>query len=380
MTQIRNYADSHPVLQVSAKRFAASPFVERYATDDTVFGVYGGRLYPLSNGDDPVEGYWRLRREAALFDVPERPLEIEGPDAERFLDLVLTRSVAALRPGRAGYGIACDARGGILMDGILLRLSPERFWYVLADGDIVGWLHAHAGDLDVSITDPGSWVLQIQGPTSLAVLADAVDQPLPEPFAYFGLTGARIGDQPVLVSRTGWSGELGFEVYTFPDVDGPALWDHLLSAGEPYGLRPQSLGSLGIRRIEAGICDNGTDMDASMTPYAAGLGRFVDLTKERFVGRDALAAADRRSRLFGLSGASVPIPGTPVRVGGEVVGRVTAGAWSPFLERGIGYAVMDRADAWPGRKVLLGDGSDPAELVELPFHDPERLIPRGRTA
>jgi len=376
VTQTRNFAASHPVLKVNAKRFAASPFVDRYATEETVFGVYAGRLYPLTNGDDPIEGYWRLRREAALFDVPERPLQIEGPDAERFLDLVLTRSLGALRSGRAGYGIACDANGGMLMDGVLLRLSLERFWYVLADGDIQRWLQAHADGLDVSVTDPGSWVLQIQGPTSLAVLADAVDEPLPDPFAYFAVTETRMGDQPVIVSRTGWSGELGFEVYTFPGVDGPALWDHLLRAGEPHSLRSQSLESFGARRIEAGILDNGTDMDASMTPYAAGLGRFVDLSKERFVGRDALAAADRRPRLFGLSGASVPIPRTPVRFEGDVVGRVTAGAWSPFLERGVGYAVMDHPDAWPGRTVTLGDDLD-AELVELPFYDPERLIPRG---
>ena len=380
MTQARNYADSHPVLRVSAKRFAASPFVDRYATDDTVFGIYGGRLYPLSNGDDVIEGYWRLRRLAALFDVPEGPLQIEGPDAERFLDLVLTRNVAALRPGRAGYGIACDTRGGILMDGVLLRLSPERFWYVLADGDIAGWLRAHAAGLDVSITDPGSWVLQIQGPTSLAILADAVDGPKLDPLPYFAVAEARIGDQPVLVSRTGWSGELGFEIYTFPGVDGPALWDHLVRAGEPHGLRPQSLGSLGIRRIEAGILDNGTDMDASMTPYAAGLGRFVDLTKEHFIGREALANADPRPRLFGISGASIPIPGTLVLQGDEIIGRVTVGAWSPFLEQGIGYAVMDQADAWAGRTVHLGQ--DPAEmtLIELPFYDRERLISRGGTA
>ncbi len=259
MTRTRNYADSHRVLKVSAKRFVASPFVDRYANEETVFGVYGGRLYPLANGDDPVEGYWRLRREAALYDVPERPLQIEGPHAERFLDLVLTRNVGALRPGRAGYSIACDTNGGVLMDGVLLRLSPERFWYVLADGDIAGWLRAHAAGQDVSITDPDSWVLQIQGPKSLAVLADAVDGPGLDPFSYFAVAETRMGDQPVLVSRTGWSGELGFEVYTMPGVDGPALWDHLMGAGQPHGLRPQSLGSLGIRRIEAGILDNGTD-------------------------------------------------------------------------------------------------------------------------
>jgi aminomethyltransferase len=151
-----------------------------------------------------------------------------------------------------------------------------------------------------------------------------------------------------------------------------------MGAGEPHGLRPESLESLGIRRIEAGILDNGTDMDPSMTPYAAGLGRFVDLAKERFIGRDALEAADQRPRLFGLSAASVPVPGTPVRFDDGVVGRVTAGAWTPYLQRGIGYAVMDDADTWAGRAVQLA--GEPAELVELPFYDPERQIPRGRTA
>ncbi|MDH4113558.1 MAG: aminomethyl transferase family protein, partial [Actinomycetota bacterium] len=149
MRDARNYADSHPIVRVSTKRLAASPFLDRYATDDAMFGVYGGRLYALSLGDDPIEGYWRLRRGAALFDVPERPLQVEGPDAARLLNLVLTRDVATLEPGRAGYGIACDARGGILMDGVLMRLAPDRFWYVLADGDFVGWLEAHAIGLDV---------------------------------------------------------------------------------------------------------------------------------------------------------------------------------------------------------------------------------------
>lgn len=371
----RNYADSHPVVRISTKRFASSPFVERYANDETVFGVYGGRLYPLSIGDDPIEGYRRLREQSVLFDVPERPLQIEGPDAERLLDLVLTRDVERLAPGRAGYGIACDDGGGILMDGVLIRFSPDRFWYVLADGDFTGWLSANARGMDVRISDPESWVAQVQGPTSLAVLGAACDEGAPDPFGYFSVARVVMGGQPVVVTRTGWSGELGFEVYTGPETDGGALWDHLLSVGAPHGLAVRSLGALGIRRIEAGILDNGTDMDPSMTPFEAGLGRFVDLSKERFVGREALKAADQRPRLFGLSGASVPVPGAPVRVDDSIVGRVTAGAWSPFLERGIGYAVMDDADAWPGRTVLLA--GDPSELVELPFYDPDRLIPRG---
>ncbi|MDH5225097.1 MAG: aminomethyltransferase family protein [Actinomycetota bacterium] len=377
MRDARNYADSHPIVRVSTKRLAASPFLDRYATDDAMFGVYGGRLYALSLGDDPIEGYWRLRRGAALFDVPERPLQVEGPDAARLLNLVLTRDVATLEPGRAGYGIACDARGGILMDGVLMRLAPDRFWYVLADGDFVGWLEAHAIGLDVTIADPGSWVLQVQGPASLDVLAAACDASAPEPFGYFAVAETRIADQPVIVSRTGWSAELGFEVYTLPGIDAGALWERLLAAGEPHGLAVQSLESLGIRRIEAGILDNGTDMGPHTTPFAAGLGRFVDLEKENFIGRDALAGADRRPRIFGISGEGVPVPGTDVFHERSVAGRVTAGAWSPFLERGIGYALMHEPGAWAGRSVRLAGDDASSDLVELPFYDPERAIPRG---
>jgi glycine cleavage system aminomethyltransferase T len=372
----RNYAASHPVMRVSSKRFASSPFLHRYVTDDAVFGVYAGRLYPLSLGDDPVEGYWRLRREAALFDVPERPLEIAGPDAERLLDLVLTRDVASLAPGRAAYGLACDHHGGILMDGVLIRFSDDRFWYVMADGEFVGWLRAHAEGMDVRIVDPGSWVLQIQGPTSLEILASACDTGPPDPFPYFGVSEVTIAGQRVVVSRTGWSGELGFEVYTHPDVDPDALWDRLVDAGAHHGMAVQSLESLGIRRIEAGILDNGTDMDHTMTPYAAGLGRFVDLHKQGFVGRDALEAADRRLRLLGVRSASTPVPGEPVRVDGREVGHITAGAYSPHLECGIGFASLRGPAEWAGITVTVGDPDETSELVPLPFFDPERRIPR----
>jgi aminomethyltransferase len=376
VTGARNYADSHPVIRVSAKRFDASPFLHRYVTDEAVLGVYGGRLYPLSLGADPVEDYRHLRERAALYDVPERPLQVEGPDAERLLNLVLARDVTTLAPGKARYAIACDDRGGILMDGVLIRWSPDRFWYVLADGEFVGWLQAHAAGMEVTISDPGSWVLQVQGPTSLAIFQDLCDGAAPDPFPYFAVAEVRMGGQPVGVSRTGWSGELGFEIYTLPGVDGSALWDHINAAGAAHGLAVQALESLGIRRIEAGILDNGTDMDPTMTPFAAGLGRFVDLDKPEFLGREALAVADRRPVLFGLTGGSTPVAGTEVRVDGAVVGHVTAGAWSPFLERGIGYVRMHEPGEWVGTEVR---GAEDAGfgVVALPFYDAERAIPRG---
>jgi len=376
VTRARNYADSHPVIRISAKRFASSPFLHRYLTDEAVLGVYGGRLYPLSLGADPIEDYRHLRRAAALYDVPERPLQVEGPDAERLLDLVLTRDVTTLAPGKARYAIACDERGGILMDGVLIRWSTDRFWYVLADGEFLLWLEAHARGMGVTISDPGSWVLQVQGPTSLAVLEDACDGPGPDPFPYFAVAEVRMGGQLVLVSRTGWSGELGFEIYTLPGVDGSALWDQVRAAGSAHGLAVQALESLGIRRIEAGILDNGTDMDPTMTPFAAGLGRFVDLDKPAFLGREALVVADRRPVLFGLNGASTPVAGTALHLDGAEVGRVTAGAWSPFLESGIGYVRMQEPGDWVGLEVK-GAEDERFQVVEFPFYDPERAIPRG---
>jgi len=380
---VRNYAESHPTVRISTKRFEASPFLERYATEDTVFGVYSGRLYPLSLGSDVVADYWQLRRQAALFDVPERPLLVEGPDAERLLDLMFVCDVTSLSPGRARYAIACDNNGGVLMDGVLIRHSADRFWYVMADGDFVGWIRAHAVGMDVRVEDADSWVAQIQGPASLNVLEAACEQGLPQPFGYFAVARVAMAGQEVMVTRTGWSGELGFEVYTAPGIDGGALWDHLVAVGRPLGLVVQALGSLGIRRVEAGILDNGTDMNPSMTPFAAGLGKFVNFEGADFIGRDALArpGLERRPRLLGLSCPSTtPVPGAVVTIGGTAIGRVTAGAWSPFLGVGIGYMVMDQPPKTPeidGVVVGLGAEAVPASIVSLPFYDAERKIPRG---
>lgn len=377
MTDTRNYAQSHPVVRMSSKRFAASPFLERYVTDDAVLGAYSGRLYALSLGSDPVEDYWHLRRHAALFDVPEHPIQVEGPDAERFLDHVLARDVGALAVGRARYAIACNERGGILMDGVLIRRSGNVFWYVLADGEIMRWFEAHARGFDVTISDPSSWVLQVQGPTSLGVLDAACDGGAPVPFPYFGVSEVEMGGQPVLISRTGWSGELGFEIYTAEGVDAAALWDHLLDAGADHDLAVLSLEALGIRRIEAGILDNGSDMNPSLTPFDVGLGRVVDMGKPAFIGRDALATAERRSRLYGVSGPSTPVPGTSVLHGDTVVGSITAGAWSPHLEHGIGYVIMREVGEWEGQEVLLAGEVQPFEVVKLPYYDAERKLPRG---
>lgn len=378
-----NYAASHPLVRISSKRFQKSPYFHCYADSNAILGVYGKRFYALSVGEDPISRYWTLRQNAVLYDVPERPIEISGPDAIHLLDHVFCRTVTSLPIGRARYAIACLPTGEILMDGVLMRLDKDRFWYVQADGEFETWLRAHGLGMEVQISDPDSWVTQVQGPRSLDVLAVACDDGMPDKFNYFDVTKCRMGGQSLLVSRTGWTGELGFQIYTNGDeTDGEALWNHLMVAGEAFGMLSSGLESMGIRRIEAGILDNGTDMDQTMTPFQANLGRFVDLDKAVFIGRDALLHADRRPLLFGLTcQTSIPRAGLNVRQGSKIIGRMTTGAWSPFLDCGIGYIrLFEAEDQRPGKPVTLMESDEQthaAEIVSLPFYDEKKEIPRG---
>ena len=379
-----SYADSHSVVRLSSKRFEQSPYSDKYVNEQTVFGLYSNRFYPLTLGGDAIDDYWRLRQSVVLYDVPEKPLEISGPDAVNLLERVLTRRVDNLKCWRARYAIACSPQGGILMDGVVIRLAEDRFWYVIANGEFESWLLAFTEGLDVAVTDPGSRVLQIQGPKSTAVLSNAAAGQRSGELRYFHAGMFDLGGQEVLVSRTGWTGELGFEIYSRHNIDHSALWDHLMASGRDHGMAYASAESMGIRRIEAGILDNGTDMDRGMTPFAAGLEAFVDLSKPDFVGRDALEQADRTCLLFGLVCDLVaPRAGLPVFKGDTQVGQVTTGDWSPTLNTGIGYVRFDDIDSvqgnWLGQKLILGDlddGRHDCEIVPLPFYDREKKIPR----
>jgi glycine cleavage system aminomethyltransferase T len=376
------HADVTNTVRVSARRFETSPFFECYVNSETVLGVYAGRYYSVFNGEDPIETYWALRRKAALYDVPERPVQIEGRDVVPFLERILSRRVSDLREGRGRYAIACTPKGRVFIDGVLFKLSSNQYWYVQPEGALEAWLVAHSEGFDVTISDPHARVLQIQGPNSLAVMSAASRGRIDERMGYFHAGFFNLGGQEVYVSRTGWTGELGFEVYTQgAKTDCPRLWRHLFEAGSPHGMVFSSLRSMEIRRIEAAILDNGTDMDMSMTPFQAGLAAFVDLDKEDFVGRAALQAADRRTLLYGLKcEARSPDMNGEVLDGSRTVGRITAGAWSPYLGTGIGYVRFSEPGDWVGRSLSLKGAQGAAHscaIVDLPFYDKEKRIPRG---
>ena len=374
--------DRGNTVRISGRRFEESPFIARYDGPELIRGVYAGRFSPIFNGEDPVRNYWVLRRKALMFDTPEKPVEVSGPDAAAFLDRVLTRNVSTLEEGRGLYALACTPQGGVFMDGVAFRLAGDRFWYVQADGALEDWLLAHSGGFDISISDPKSRVIQIQGPASLEIMRAASANRIDEGMRYFRAGFFDLGGQEVYVSRTGFTGELGYEIYPFGDTtDHLALWDHLVAAGEPHGMEFSSTSPMTMRRIEAGILGNTTDMDTTMTPFEAGLGRFVDIERGDFVGRAALLHADRRPLLHGLKCSdALPCAASTVLDGDTPVGRMTMGVRSPTLECGIGYVRFDEPGDWKGRtlRIRLPSGDvHPCEIVDLPFVDPEKRIVRG---
>ncbi len=361
-----------------------SPFYRYNVAGGAAYCVYNRRMMPVSlTTSDREAGYWALRRTVTRLDTGELPTQIAGPDSGRLLDMIFTRKVSGLRPGRCTYGVACWPDGGILVDGILIRLAEDRFWYVQADGDFVGWLKAHALAMDVTVTDPQSWVHQLQGPQALGLLAAAADGGLPQNFRYFDAREVAFAGQTVLITRTGWTGEVGFEIYTRPGLDTAALWDHIMGVGAQFGLVDIGLDPMDTRRIEAAILNNLSDMDSSMTPFQAGLGDFVQLDRDDdFFGKSSLlATTDRRTRIYGIScPTGEPLIGAPVTRSGVELGVVTAAAWSPYLGRGIGYIRLHDADLLePRRATVIGfDQAEHAcDIVDLPFYDADKKIPRG---
>ena len=381
--QLEKIIDPDKVFPVFAGSAELSPFHQCYCNQDTILRAAAGRLYVHYNGEDIGKTYWALRQNAALYDVPERPLEISGPYAVKFLNLIFTRMVDQLRIGRGYYSLACTSDGGIFMDGILFKLSSERFWFVQPDGDMNTWLIAHKDGFDVKISDPNSRVLQIQGPSSLKIMYDASNGQIDATFKYFNSGFYKIGGQEVYVSRTGWSGELGYEIYTQgKSTNCMALWNHLTEIGKGHGMLFSSMQSINIRRIEAGIFDSGSDFDVTMTPYEAGLEKFVDLTKESFIGRQALieSNAPKDTRIYGIKCQSiVPKGGLKIFDKASKVGMVTTGAYSPFLKTGIGYVRFDRASNWREKKLTIQAADNQifdCKILSLPFYDKEKKLPR----
>ena len=305
------FLDKSSTLPISDNRFDKGPFFEFYHKEDNSYGVYADRYFPISVGNKIKDSYWNLRRKAVMYDVPEKPIQIEGPQSEEFLDKIFCRKIKDMKVGRGKYAIACYENGGIFIDGVLFRLEQNKFWYVQPDGPLETWLKAHQKNYEVTITDPNSRVIQIQGPISKDIISKLTNGEINNDFKYYHSGYSKIADQNVYVSRTGWTSELGFEIYTLGNkTDYKKIWDTICEIGYPMGMTFDGLESMDIRRIEAGILDNNTDFDSSMNPYEIGLGSLVDLEKENFIGKKALEFLSTKfgKRLFGITTDKEIIP------------------------------------------------------------------------
>ena len=348
------------------------------------FSVYNHMYIPRDFGD-PEQNFWNLVNDAILCDVAvERQVEITGPDAARFVQMLTPRNLSKMAVGQCKYILITNADGGILNDPILLRLAENHFWISLADSDILLWAQGVAvnSGLDVQIGEPEVSPLQLQGPKSGEIMRALFGDSIMD-LKYYWLREMTLDGIPLVVSRTGWSSELGYEIYLRDSSYGDMLWERIMATGMEIGLKPGHTSS--IRRIEGGMLSYHADADIKTNPYELGLDRLVDLEMQAdFIGKSALtrikAAGVQRTQV-GIIIASDPIKGPntrfwPINHAGETIGKVTSAVYSPRLERNIALAMVAIAHADIGTEleVVLPSGPVTATVVERPFYDPKKSL------
>jgi len=356
---------------------------------------YGCKGYTVYNHmylpnfyDDPVKEYWKLINDVTLWDVSvERMVEIKGPDGFAFTNMLTPRDLTKCRVGQAKYVLITAEDGGIINDPVLLRLGKNHFWLALADSDVLLWAKALAlgKKMRVEIREADVSPLQVQGPKSKPVMeklfGDAVVR-LP----YYHFVEASLDGIPVIVTRTGWTGEIGYEIFLRDSGRGVELWERIIEAGKPYNIAPT--GPSDIRRIEAGILNWGADMTLANNPYEVGLGWLVDLDKKAdFIGKQALKRIKAKGvtrKLVGVEIAGQPIEFNmtkwKVSRGGKSIGYVTSAIHSPRLKKNIGYAMLPIEHAELGTELVVAipeSGGRQARVVPKPFIDPKKEIPKS---
>ena len=357
-------------------RIKKSPFFDKAVEyGATEFHPYNGMWMPVGY-DTPVNEYWNVLERASLWDVGvEKCVEIAGPDAEAFMQLLTPRDVSKIEPGRCAYVFLVNQDGGMLNDPVMLRMAPDRFWLSTADSDMYLWakgVSAFAG-YDVEINTPHVYPVQLQGPKSAEIVAGVFGDEVLD-LRYYRWMRSSVDGIDVVISRTGYSSELGYEIYLLGQERGGDLWEILMAAGEPYGIAPGSPNR--IRRIEGGVLDYASDMTPDENPLELGLERLIDWDKD-FLGKAALERVRQegvRRRMIGifLDGSALQKNNEhrwPVRSGDAVVGYVTNSVHSPRLDRNIAFAMIDvpfDADESP-LTVETVEGVRNAERTTLPF-------------
>jgi len=357
------------------------------------YSVYNHTYHPRHYGD-PVEEYWKLVNDVTLWDVGvEKQIQIKGPDAFDLANTIVPRDLHKCAVDQCKYVFITAPDGGILNDPVLLRVGEEEFWLSLADSDVNLYALgiAAARGMDVTVREIDVAPVQVQGPNAKKVLVELVGDPILK-VPYYGLMKTEIEGIRVVISRTGYTGEVGYEIYCHDaSVHGERLWDLVLEAGRPHGL--EVIGPCHIRRIEGGILAFGADMWYENNPFEVGYHYtwMVDLDQEAdFMGKRALKRIKEegvKQKLVGVDIEGEPL-GTyidnemidffPAWSEGRKVGRVTSACYSPRLEKNIGFAMLpvEHAELGTELEVEAPSGRVRARVVPMPHWDPTKEIPK----
>ena len=348
------------------------------------FSVYNHMYIPRDFGD-PEQNFWNLVDQAILCDVAvERQVEITGPDAAKFTQMLTCRDLSKMAVGQCKYILITNADGGILNDPILLRLAENHFWISLADSDILLWAQGvavHSG-LNVQIKEPDVSPLQLQGPNSGLIMQELFGDSIAD-LKYYWLRELELEGIPLVVSRTGWSSELGYELYLRDGSKGDQLWELIMAAGASHGLKPGHTSS--IRRIEGGMLSYHADADIDTNPFELGFDRLVNLDMDaEFIGKAALRKIKQEGPMrkqVGLVLDCAPLTGPnttfwAIQQDGATIGKVTSAVYSPRLKQNIALAMVatDAATMGAEVEVLTNTGAVKATMVERPFYDPKKQI------
>ena len=350
----------------------------------TGFSVYNHMYIPRDFGDTE-QNFWNLINDAILCDVAvERQVEITGPDAAEFVQLLTPRDLSKLSIGQCKYVLITNHEGGLLNDPVLLRLAENHFWLSLGDSDILLWAQGVAinSRLDVTIKEPDVSPLQLQGPKSIDVMKSLFGENIIN-MKYYWLIETELNGIPLVVSRTGWSSELGYEIYLRDGSRGNELWELIMEAGKKFNLQPGHTSS--IRRIEGGMLSYHADADINTNPFELGMDRLVNLDNDnKFIGKDALIRIKEtgiKRKQVGIIIDCDPLEGPnttfwPIIKNNNNIGKVTSAVYSPRLKKNIalGMVDIDHNEINTLFEIEILNNLYNARVVEKPFYDPNKKI------
>ena len=350
----------------------------------TGFSVYNHMYIPRDFGN-PEKNFWNLIEKSILCDVAvERQVEITGPDAYKFIQLITPRDLSKLSIGQCKYVLIVNERGGIINDPVLLRLGENHFWLSLADSDVLLWSQGVAvnSKLKVNISEPDVSPLQLQGPTSKKIMIKLFGEDIKD-LKYYWFREYKLNGIPLIVSRTGWSSEFGYEIFLRDGSKGNELYEKIMEAGKEHGLEPGHTSS--IRRIEGGMLSYHADADINTNPFELGLDRLVYLdSKIDFIGKDSLKKIKKdgiKRKQIGLELQCKPLTGPntkfwPISIDGRKIGKVTSAVYSPRLKKNIALAMVEIDHSEIGNIMIvdIDDVKVKSLVIEKPFYDPKKRI------